>query len=222
MVKAARVFLAGVVLGGLCLTTDALARGGGGGHGGGGGGHFGGGGGHFGGGATSVVAAISAERILAAVPACFMQISTAMGSTTTPSAASGRGTTGAIVTGGPAGIGPAGGTGRSSGLTCTATSSRTRSGPAPITTRSGPTDPMYFLSGIYWPGPYYADGSGGQYHGPYDVYGAGAPPAASAVQSGIGPTDGELQRIGAGRDRPAHREHPAGGPADRRSDQGAR
>jgi hypothetical protein len=38
-----------VALGSAAITTDALARGGGGGHGGGGGGHFGGGGGHFGG-----------------------------------------------------------------------------------------------------------------------------------------------------------------------------
>ena len=53
MAKTARVFLLGVALGALCLTTDAFARGGGGGGGHGGGGHFGGGhfgGGHFGGG----------------------------------------------------------------------------------------------------------------------------------------------------------------------------
>jgi hypothetical protein len=52
MTKITRVLLASVALGALCLTTDAFARGGGGGHGGGGGGHFGGGhfgGGHFGG-----------------------------------------------------------------------------------------------------------------------------------------------------------------------------
>src|SRR3981189_2158984 len=51
MAKTTRVLLAGVALGALCLTTDAFARGGGGG-GHGGGGHFGGGhfgGGHFGG-----------------------------------------------------------------------------------------------------------------------------------------------------------------------------
>jgi len=42
MANIARVFLASVALGGLCLTTDAFARGGGG-HGGGGhGGHGGG------------------------------------------------------------------------------------------------------------------------------------------------------------------------------------
>ena len=41
-------------------------------------------------------------------------------------------------------MGSLAGTGRSSGLTCTATSSRTPSGPAPITIRSGPTGPITF------------------------------------------------------------------------------
>src|SRR5260370_33832144 len=48
MTKKARVVVASVLVGALCLTTDAFARGGGGGGHGGGGCHFGGGG-HFGG-----------------------------------------------------------------------------------------------------------------------------------------------------------------------------
>src|SRR5216684_1561388 len=54
MTKTTRVVLASVVVGALCLTTDAFARGGGGGHGGGGGGHFGGS--HFGGGHVGAAA----------------------------------------------------------------------------------------------------------------------------------------------------------------------
>jgi ABC-type transporter MlaC component len=40
--------------------------------------------------------------------------------------------------------------------------------------------PDVFLSGIYWPGPYYSASSNGQYDGLYDVYGAGAPANVAA------------------------------------------
>src|SRR5216684_29827 len=40
--------------------------------------------------------------------------------------------------------------------------------------------PDAYLSGIFSPGPYYSTGSNGQYDGLYDVYGAGAPTNAAA------------------------------------------
>jgi LTXXQ motif family protein len=42
----------------------------------------------------------------------------------------------------------------------------------------------FFLSSIYWPGPYYSDPAAAQYHGIYDVYGAGGSTSAAAPNPG--------------------------------------
>jgi hypothetical protein len=139
MVKAAQVFLASVALGALCLTTDALARNGGGGHFGRfGATHFGSG--HFG--RFHHFADFNHHRFIGWYGPVFWPY--LYGDVVTYSLWPGA-----------------------------------------------YFDPFwaygsdYFLSSIYWPGPYYGDWSGGQYHGPYDVDGAGAPSTASAVQSGM-------------------------------------
>jgi hypothetical protein len=178
MVKAAQVFLATVALGALCFTTDALARGGGGGHGGGGhfggghfggghfsGGHFGGGhfgGGHFGGGHFGGVGRFGARHFGGGHFGRFHHFANFNHH-------------GFIGWYGPVFWPYLYGDVFTYSLW-----------PGAYYDPFWAYGPDYFLSSIYWPGPYYADWSGGQYHGPYDVYGAGAPPAASAVQSGMG------------------------------------
>jgi LTXXQ motif family protein len=42
----------------------------------------------------------------------------------------------------------------------------------------------FFLSSIYWPGPYYSGPAAAQYHGIYDVYGAGGSTSAAAPNPG--------------------------------------
>jgi hypothetical protein len=178
MVKAAQVFLASVALGALCLTTDALARVGGGGHFGGGhfggghfsGGHFGGGhfdgghfgGGHFDGGHFGGVGRFGATHFGGGDFGRFHHFANFNHH-------------GFIGWYGPVFWPYLYGDVFTYSLW-----------PGAYYDPFWAYGPDYFLSSIYWPGPYYADWSGGQYHGPYDVYGAGAPPAASAVQSGMG------------------------------------
>ena len=168
MVKAAQVFLASVALGALCLTTDALARVGGGGHFGGGhfgGGHFSGGhfgGGHFGGGHFGGVGRFGATHFGGGHFGRFHHFANFNHH-------------GFIGWYGPVFWPYLYGDVFTYSLW-----------PGAYYDPFWAYGPDYFLSSIYWPGPYYADWSGGQYHGPYDVYGAGAPPAASAVQSGMG------------------------------------
>jgi hypothetical protein len=156
MVKAAKVFLASVALGALCLTTGALARDGGGHFGGG---HFGGG--HFGGGHFGGVGRFGATHFGGGHFGRFHHFANFNHH-------------GFIGWYGPVFWPYLYGDVFTYSLW-----------PSAYYDPFWAYGPDYFLSSIYWPGPYYADWSGDQYHGPYDVYGAGAPPTASAVQSGM-------------------------------------
>lgn len=167
MVKAAQVFLASVALGALCLTTSALARGGGGGHFGGshfGGAHFSGGhigGGHIGGGHFGGVGRFGATQFGGGHVGQFHHFANFDHHRF-------------IGWSGPVFWPYLYGDVFTYSLW-----------PGAYYDPFWAYGPDYFLSSIYWPGPYYADGSGGQYHGPYD-HAAGALPADSAIQAGMG------------------------------------